>query len=558
MASALVIPPVGFVDLRDKALGPVCERPEAALMAVQHALNDTLSNTALLSTSRYFAFTRAVVDVSAFKKLLATLPADAWDDEKAHEENVKLTRPAHDAWGIKKIVFTFCDDFLQKVLDLPFSQQPKWREVLLPIYKAIGIPEHRIVRSLLASMPPGMSIPVHHDTGYWVKHTHRLHVAIESGEGVDFFVGPTNESLLRYSFSEGRIVELNNQAKHAVTNGMTDKWRVHLIFDYVDSDYPIQSRYVLQPGEVVHQTRRSIDLKREVGSRPTPSFLIIGAQKSGTTSLYEHICQHPLVLKGKRRETHYFDWRWNNKIDISDGQRHLECYLNFYEQQTLHKHPSLISGESTPSYLLHSDIVIDRVKRVCPWVKLLVILRDPVERAYSQYQMCIDSNGTEEQLKVRGMSSYIGKSFEQIVAEEIRELKEVHGVCAATLGDGSATKGFSLFLSTRPLTHGGHSIVARGLYYLQLLPWLQAFDSNQIAIYSISDLKGDKKQVQSDMDKVFSFIGVPPHEIEDLDAKNTRNYISNPMTLEVKERLRAFYEPFNKKLCELLQKDFMW
>ena len=84
---------------------------------------------------------------------------------------------------------------------------------------------------------------------------------------------------MQYLFDEGRIVELNNQAKHTVTNNMSRN-RIHLIFDYVD-EHPL-TRHRLQPGEVVYQTRRSIDLAREVDNavyeiRP-PAFVIIGAQ----------------------------------------------------------------------------------------------------------------------------------------------------------------------------------------------------------------------------------------------------------------------------------------
>ena len=145
-------PPQGIVDLKEKQQ-PVCETAPPF-----HA---------------DYAFTRAVVDVSALKSKLLSLPPELWEDEKQQEGNVKLHRPAHDAWGIKKIVFTFCDDFLLKVFDLPWSQAEEWRRHLLPIYAAVGVDESKVVRSLLASMPPGMSIPVHHDTGYWVKHTHR-------------------------------------------------------------------------------------------------------------------------------------------------------------------------------------------------------------------------------------------------------------------------------------------------------------------------------------------------------------------------------------------------
>ena len=102
-------------------------------------------------------------------------------------------------------------------------------------------------------------------------------------------------------FQQGCVVELNNQAKHAVTNGMTDTWRIHLIFDYVES-HPL-IRYVLKPGEKLNQTRRSIDLARHEGTRQVPSFIVIGAQKCGTTSLYELLCEHPLVVRGKRRDT---------------------------------------------------------------------------------------------------------------------------------------------------------------------------------------------------------------------------------------------------------------
>lgn len=201
----------GIVRLDDKQ-SPICSRTEPF--------------------DEHYAFLRGKVDNSAFKAKLLSLPPETWEDE-LQLGNVRITRPAHDAWGIKKIVFVFCDDFLLKVVDLPWSRSPEWRQYLLPIYEAIGIDESKIVRSLLASMPPGMSIPVHHDTGYWVKHTHRVHVPIITGEEVDFMVGPTDTLIRKITFAENHIIELNNQAKHAVTNNMSS-WRVHLIFDYVE------------------------------------------------------------------------------------------------------------------------------------------------------------------------------------------------------------------------------------------------------------------------------------------------------------------------------------
>lgn len=130
--------------------------------------------------------------------------------------------------------------------------------------------------------------------------------------------------------------------------------------------------------------------------------------------MYEYICQHPLIARGKRRETHYFDWRFNHQIPASDIMGHRNYYLNFYEKVQLSQHPSISTGESTPSYLLHYDLVLPRLKAYVPWAKLLVMLRNPVDRAYSQYQMISDTSGTPEQLAMRGHSQFRGMSFEQV------------------------------------------------------------------------------------------------------------------------------------------------
>jgi hypothetical protein len=109
--------------------------------------------------------------------------------------------------------------------------------------------------------------------GYWVKHSHRIHVAIDSSDDVDFLVGAKAGAMEKVIFAEGSIIELNNQAKHAVHNRMKERSRVHFIFDYIEEEYlekHLIPRYKLLPGDVVHQTRRSIDLDSHNGSRPYP------------------------------------------------------------------------------------------------------------------------------------------------------------------------------------------------------------------------------------------------------------------------------------------------
>jgi hypothetical protein len=168
-----VIPPDGQVSLADKDI-PVSEweRPH----------------------DEFYAFRRGAVDIEPWQKKLRSLPDGFWRDEN-QVGNVRLVRPAHDAWGIDKIVFTFCDDFLQKIVDLPYSYSPEWQPLLRELYATLKIDERRVVRALLARMPPGATIPVHHDTGYWVQHTHRCHLPVFTGEEVEFLVGPTVDQM---------------------------------------------------------------------------------------------------------------------------------------------------------------------------------------------------------------------------------------------------------------------------------------------------------------------------------------------------------------------------
>lgn len=170
-----VIPPFGKVELADK-----------------------VEPTYLKDPAEVYAFTRAKIDIKPWKDKLATLSEAFWSGEE-QEGNVKLVRPAHDAWGIQKVVFTFCDDFLLKVVDLPYSQQEDWKKLIQSVYNAVGIDEKKVVRCLLARMPPGVKIPVHHDTGFWVQHTHRVHLAIHSGEEVEFWVGHNEDSMQQVS-----------------------------------------------------------------------------------------------------------------------------------------------------------------------------------------------------------------------------------------------------------------------------------------------------------------------------------------------------------------------
>ena len=97
--------------------------------------------------------------------------------------------------------------------------------------------------------------------------------------------------------------------------------------------------------------------------------------------------------------------------------------------------------------------------------------------------------------------------------------------------------------------HGGHSLVLRGLYALQLLPWIAEFGVNNIKIMSIGAVKGD--HTHRTMQEVFRFVGLPPTPLASTEAKNVRE-AKCPLDKANEDLLEEFYAPYNAKLFELI------
>lgn len=509
-----------------------------------------------------------------------------WHESNAKKYNVHITRPSHDAWGIQKIILLFCDDFLQTVYEMPYFTSPKYvklQQSLQSIYDVLNIQTDRIVRMLFASLPAGVTIPVHHDTGEWVKHTHRVHVPIivDNPNHILFRCGPTEDTLQRVDCTPGHIFEMNNQAKHTVSNcSSTSNTRVHLILDYVDDDFVIKNRVKLHAGETIIQSRRSIDRAIDAGKRQTPSFMILGAQKCGTTSLYEYINQHPLVIRPKRRETHCFDWRWDPKLTTKEKQK--EHCMSFFHAKELHLYPSLQTGDSTPSYLLDSYRVIPRVKNVLyhkeHWKKiaLIVMLRNPTKRVQSHYEMVTSLDGTEAQIKARG-TEWLSKSIEEVIEMDFKNMKGCGLIPYWDLeakkivdmdtfhsfaGSKEEDEAFQLYLKRHvAMNTGSHSILVRGMYELQLRQWMNAFDKKQFLVLKLESMSASSNDQGSGlhdvMNKVWKHLDLPCYKIQDEKAKNTRTYKSE-MNPNTKEMLDRFYKPHNERLSLLLGDGDEW
>jgi hypothetical protein len=105
--------------------------------------------------------------------------------------------------------------------------------------------------------------------------------------------------------------------------------------------------------------------------------------------------------------------------------------------------------------------------------------------------------------------------------------------------------------------HGYHSLLIRGLYVFQLMPYLAQWPKDQMKVLSIKDIKSGKQEVKQVVNQVFTFIKLPMMEKINVEPRHTGKYEVS-MSEQIKTRLEVFYKPFNEKLFELLGKELIW
>jgi Sulfotransferase family len=129
------------------------------------------------------------------------------------------------------------------------------------------------------------------------------------------------------------------------------------------------------------------------GGPPLPNFVIVGAMRSGSTSLYKYLQVHPQVWM-PRKEIHFFDKRWDNGLDW-----YRDRFAGWSGQPAV--------GEATPTYLAETE-ALDRMAATIPDAKLVAILRDPVDRAYSHYWM-EHVRGRDDRPFAAAAADYLGR-----------------------------------------------------------------------------------------------------------------------------------------------------
>jgi hypothetical protein len=276
--------------------------------------------------------------------------------------------------------------------------------------------------------------------------------------------------------------------------------------------------------------RRAARWSAQAYARPTaglrllPDYLIIGAQRAGTTSLHRYLVQHPGVRTMLRRKgVHFFDTSYGRGIDWYASRFPTKLYAWYVARR---QGVDLITGEASPYYLFHPHVPA-RVAEHLPHVKLIALLRDPVQRAYSQYQ------------------HEVSRGFETLPFEEAIEAEP-----ARLAGETQRMLAEPLYNS---YSHQHHSYMARGRYDEQLARWRALFPPEQLLVVTSERFFGEPERTFA---RVLDFLGLPDFTPDAFEVHNAHDY--RQMGAEVRQRLLDHYREPNRRLYETLGEDLGW
>jgi Sulfotransferase domain len=223
-------------------------------------------------------------------------------------------------------------------------------------------------------------------------------------------------------------------------------------------------------------------------------FLICGTQRGGTGALFQSLREHPDICWAKRKEVHFFD----SERHFRGKKPSYSKYHAFFDPQPSHK----VLGEATPIYMYWYDAP-KRIWEYNPQMKLIMILRNPIDRAYSHWNI------------MRHRTPDV--TFWEAIRNERERCREA-----------------------LPLQHRYFSYVDRGFYVQQLRRLWTYFDQERMLIVRNEDLRSRPEEV---IDKICSFLEIQPFPNANPPAAREPRYpYAGPMSNREKDYLRQVFE----------------
>ncbi len=251
-----------------------------------------------------------------------------------------------------------------------------------------------------------------------------------------------------------------------------------------------------------------------------PGFLIVGAMKAGTTFLHACLAEHPACVCAAEKELHFFD---NN---FHRGREWYRSRFPLRRWMESRRGRPLLAGEATPYYLYH-PLAPQRAKETCPGAKLIVLLRYPVDRAYSHYQQNV-------------RAGFERLSFAEAIEAEPDRLR----------GEEDRLRADPRYYS---MAHQTYSYCARGEYGPQVARWLERFGAGRVLVLQSEALREQPEEMYR---RVLGFLGLASHQPRGFGPRNCGRY--EPMDSRTREMLDARFEPSNEELFSLLGERFAW
>ena len=254
-----------------------------------------------------------------------------------------------------------------------------------------------------------------------------------------------------------------------------------------------------------------------------PTFLIIGAAKCGTSSLYDYLMQHPCVGGSLTKQLHFFDRYYDRQISW-----YKVCFPFVWRKFLIEKikHKNFATGEATAHYMTH-PLAAKRAHDIIPNAKIIVMLRNPVDRAYSHYQM-EKANNNE------------GLSFEEAIENEPERIR---GEFEEMLRNENN--------SGRNYPHRAY--IKSGEYLDQIKLWTELFPKENFMFIKSEEFNKNPSMVYNE---VLKFLGLHPFELKKYEKIRKREY--EKMNPKTRKNLIEYFKPHNQILSKFLEMEFDW
>jgi len=258
--------------------------------------------------------------------------------------------------------------------------------------------------------------------------------------------------------------------------------------------------------------------------RILPSFIIFGVPRCGTTSLYNYLVQHPSIIPALTKEINFF--ALNFLKGVSWYKMHFPIILEKYKiRKDFRDYFMTGEGSATSIYHPHAS---SRIKKTIPNVKLIVMLRNPVDRALSQYFKIVkigrEKLSFEEAIKAE--EGRIRDERKKMLQEENYYSLKIHRF----------------------------SYLSGGKYIEYLKPWFDLFSKEQILVLKSEDLYEEPAKIYK---KTLKFLNLPEWE---LPQYKKYNYLDDKPKMNpiIRKNLVDYFRPYNEKLYKYLGKNFRW